>query len=536
METADIGDIPVKALKALCAARKLDTSGCTEKAELVALLQSSVAGWGALPGADGKRAHGDVGSDEEQGASQPRAKLQKPGRECPYLDTLDRTMLDFDFEKLCSVSLVNLNVYGCLVCGKYFAGRSVGSHAVTHALEANHYVFMHLGNAKIYCLPDDYEIVDSSLDDIKYQLGPTFARPALVGRAGQTQAGRALDGADYLPGFVGLNNLKMTDGVNVVVHALMRVVPLRTFLLDASNYEPWCDSLVLKRLGELTRKIWNPQNYKSHVSPHEFVQAISVASEKKFSPGTPTDPADFLAWLMTSLGRELSRAASKARKKPGASASERRLPRQSVVQQAFQGQVKLNTELLSAKQAGVGSMSENEGLTEAHSNFMFLSLDLPPKPLYKNDQDKLVIPQVAIFDLLSKFDGESTEEVRGGAVRTFRLEAPLPPYLVLHFKRFKTNQFFVEKNPTIVNFPVKNLELKDYVDGATAGMETKYDLVANVVHEGTDAASGNYIVHLLDRSTEEWYKLQDLHVEPLLAQQVALAETYLQVYELQQSK
>lgn len=39
-----------------------------------------------------------------------------------YLDTIQRYMLDFDFEKVCSVSLSNLNVYACLVCGKYFQG------------------------------------------------------------------------------------------------------------------------------------------------------------------------------------------------------------------------------------------------------------------------------------------------------------------------------------------------------------------------------------------------------------------------------
>src|SRR5271167_1074783 len=51
-----------------------------------------------------------------------------------YLDTVplyvvmanlkvNRSMLEFDFEKVCSVTLTNLNVYGCLVCGKYFSGR-----------------------------------------------------------------------------------------------------------------------------------------------------------------------------------------------------------------------------------------------------------------------------------------------------------------------------------------------------------------------------------------------------------------------------
>ena len=34
----------------------------------------------------------------------------------------------------------------------------------------------------------------------------------------------------------------------------------------------------------------------------------------------------------------------------------------------------------------------------------------------------------------------------------------LPEYLVCHLKRFTKNTWFVEKNPTIVTFPVKNLE------------------------------------------------------------------------------
>lgn len=43
-------------------------------------------------------------------------------RRCPYLDTVNRALLDFDFEKVCSVSSTNINVYACLTCGKYFQG------------------------------------------------------------------------------------------------------------------------------------------------------------------------------------------------------------------------------------------------------------------------------------------------------------------------------------------------------------------------------------------------------------------------------
>lgn len=48
--------------------------------------------------------------------------MDNRSRYCPYLDTINRGLLDFDFEKLCSISLSKINVYACLVCGKYFQG------------------------------------------------------------------------------------------------------------------------------------------------------------------------------------------------------------------------------------------------------------------------------------------------------------------------------------------------------------------------------------------------------------------------------
>jgi U4/U6.U5 tri-snRNP-associated protein 2 len=83
-------------------------------------------------------------------------------------------VLDFDFEKFCSVSLSNLNVYACLVCGKYYQGRGKKSHAYTHSLEAGHHVYINLLTEKVYCLPDGYEINDPSLDDIRHVLNPRF--------------------------------------------------------------------------------------------------------------------------------------------------------------------------------------------------------------------------------------------------------------------------------------------------------------------------------------------------------------------------
>jgi U4/U6.U5 tri-snRNP-associated protein 2 len=51
-----------------------------------------------------------------------RPRIAKETVKGLYLETVDRHKLDFDFEKLCSVSLSNMNVYACLSCGKYFQG------------------------------------------------------------------------------------------------------------------------------------------------------------------------------------------------------------------------------------------------------------------------------------------------------------------------------------------------------------------------------------------------------------------------------
>ena len=67
-----------------------------------------------------------------------------------------------------------------------------------------------------------------------------------------------------------------------------------------------------------------------------------------------------------------------------------------------------------------------------------------------------------IYKLLQKFDGaREHDDVKTGR-RRYRLTR-LPPFLALHMKRFAKNNFFWEKNPTIVNFPVRNLELRDVI-------------------------------------------------------------------------
>ena len=38
---------------------------------------------------------------------------------------------------------------------------------------------------------------------------------------------------------------------------------------------------------------------------------------------------------------------------------------------------------------------------------MYLSLEIPPPPLFKDEQEKNIIPQKPIYELLSKYDGRT---------------------------------------------------------------------------------------------------------------------------------
>ena len=86
---------------------------------------------------------------------------------CPYLDTINRSALDFDScTRSCSITMeCTPHVYACLVCGKYYRGRGKQTPAYRHSVDCGHYVFVHLTNATFWCLPENYEIIVMNPED-----------------------------------------------------------------------------------------------------------------------------------------------------------------------------------------------------------------------------------------------------------------------------------------------------------------------------------------------------------------------------------
>ncbi|KAJ2157030.1 U4 U6.U5 tri-snRNP-associated protein, partial [Coemansia sp. RSA 552] len=493
-----------------------------------------------------------------EGDSEPTESCERV--EDAYLDTIDRPSLDFDFEQVCSVSLSNNNVYACLVCGKYYQGRGKQTPAYFHSIHESHHIFINLETLKAYVLPDNYEIKSRSLNDIKEAIRPTYTPRHVAELGGQTTYSYDLNGTPYLAGFVGLDKIKNSSYINVVVQALAHIPPIRDtlLLLPTLNEQP----VLLQRIASLVRKMWHNRLFKAHVSPHEFVQEAINRSKGRFGLGAEGDSFDFLVWMLNTLHRDLGGS-----QKRGSSA----------IFKAFQGKMRMTTQALESTEA---RMSEDDPLQFDTSKplktttnpFLALSLDLPPKPLFTansaadadgNDSDdggRADIPQVLLTTLLQSYNGTKVIAANGQARQCQVLH--LPQFVICHIKRFQRNALLPEKNPTVVNFPIDNVPFGNLLPGQTAdkgSSSATYNLIANICHVGqqlpvtanaskaqpepnqqdttasyTSAEAGagcSYVVYIRSTSNGKWYMLRDLQAEPVMPQMMFLSDSYIQIWQ-----
>lgn len=404
-------------------------------------------------------------SDSDDDFYTSRKKLRSQPEKCPFLDTINRFSLDFDFEKVCSITLTNTNVYACLVCGKYFQGRGKETPAYVHSMEDNHHLFIALNNGLIFCLPDNYEVRDESLMDICFNLNPTFSK---IDLANLPVSALSLTGSEYHPGLIGLNQIKDASYLNSVVHAICAVKPVRdTFVLKVIDETT---PPLTAAFSELFKKMNNWQSFKGHTSPHELLQQVSVKSKGEFF-ASHGDPYLFLDWLLPSLQTENV---------------------DPVISRTFRGEL-------------------NDG-----ERFLSISFDLPMIPVFKGEKE--FIPTVPLVDLFRK---------RFSIVKIKKF----PDYLILHFKRFVKNNFFLERNSTLVRFPMTDFRLDDFLESEMLGSTAvKYSLVSCICHEGKPGG-GVLKAYVLHPVSGQWFECDGLRVRKTLPQSVALVESYIQIWK-----
>jgi ubiquitin carboxyl-terminal hydrolase 8 len=128
--------------------------------------------------------------------------------------------------------------------------------------------------------------------------------------------------------------------------------------------------------------------------------------------------------------------------------------------------------------------------------------------------------------------------------------ARLPPVLMVHFKRFEANGRFSDKIDTFVDFPMKSLDLTNYMPpplppgvdksqlngGLPLSLEDprsqlppyRYDLYGVTNHYG-NLSSGHYTAFIASRGG--WMYCDDSSVKPVDSKQVVSQKAYVLFYK-----
>ena len=101
-----------------------------------------------------------------------------------------------------------------------------------------------------------------------------------------------------------------------------------------------------------------------------------------------------------------------------------------------------------------------------------------------------------------------------------------PHYLIIHLKRFNADN----KIETLVDFPVKNLDLHRYINNKE-NFECVYNLIGVINHKGSLQEFGHYYAFVKNPIKKKWYKIDDSVVSEIKTNEIVNQNAYVLFYE-----
>ncbi|XP_067417360.1 ubiquitin carboxyl-terminal hydrolase 4 isoform X2 [Emydura macquarii macquarii] len=110
----------------------------------------------------------------------------------------------------------------------------------------------------------------------------------------------------------------------------------------------------------------------------------------------------------------------------------------------------------------------------------------------------------------------------------------LPRILVVHLKRFSYNRYWRDKLDTVVEFPIRDLSMSEFVCDPTADPYV-YDLIAVSNHYGAMGV-GHYTAYAKNKMNGKWYYFDDSSVSMASEDQIVTKAAYVLFYQRRDSQ
>ncbi|KAL7848770.1 hypothetical protein SRHO_G00203930 [Serrasalmus rhombeus] len=332
-------------------------------------------------------------------------------------------------------------------------------------------------------------------------------------------------------GLVGLKNLGNTCFMNSILQCLSNTHSLRDYCLHNShrrdlNNNNRTNTALMEEFAKLIQTMWTSSGSEA-VSPSEFKTQIQRYAPR-FVGYNQQDAQEFLRFLLDGLHNEVNRVTVRPRattedfdhlpdEEKGKKMWSKYLEREdSKIVDLFVGQLKSS---LTCTECGYCST--------VFDPFWDLSL-----PIAKGYGEVSLMDCMRLFTKEDVLDGDEKPtcyrcKARRRCTKKFTIQR-FPKILVLHLKRFSEARVRSSKLSTFVNFPMKDLDLREFASDRSSS--AVYNLYAVSNHSGT-TMGGHYTAYCCSPATGEWYTYNDSRVTPMSSSQVRSSDAYVLFYE-----
>lgn len=373
-------------------------------------------------------------------------------------------------------------------------------------------------------------------------------------------------GSDYPPtywldtqiGTSGLKNLGNTCYMNAPIQCLSATVPFARFFTDgrwknAINYTNAMGSKgkLAGAFAQLVHDMWGGD--LPYLTPIDFRKTI-CSLKAQYIGSDQHDSQEFLSFLLDGIHEDLNRIISKPvwAPTPEQEAELERMPVQIAVEQEWKAwKMRNDSIIVDYFQGQFRSRLQCLTCHKTSTTYNVFSILQLPIPHGRSGKVPLQRCLEALFntEILDKDDAWDCPQCKVKRKATKQLSlARLPPILLIHLKRFEANGRFSDKIDTFVEFPMKTLDLTEFMPpplpaGADKGQLSspqspddprtqtppyKYDLYGVTNHIG-NLSSGHYTSFIASRGG--WLYCDDSSVKPIDAKQVVGQRAYVLFYK-----